>query len=269
MRRRRGTPGSHRATTPTSTHADFRNQTNIVTMIQRNRTRTEVPGDARLACPHDAAAEPRHHFHPHDHPDDRQEPQRAAWFPEGYQPIARDDSGNPLAIDGQGKVWLFQHGAGDWGQKTLAFASESRLREYIAFQREFEIPDGEPLDALLDRRKRIEAFVKRVGAPHVKLTARQVLAELREEIEDRRFWKSGRGASIAERQRLGQRCEEALCAGGAPGRWMVRAHHEEPGALVVIGRFAAPWTEAKVRGLLEPILGTKYRLQCREAPPSW
>lgn len=190
-------------------------------------------------------------------------------FPEGYEPIARDDSGDPLAIDGKGKVWLFQHGTGDWKQKSLAFSSKGQLREYIAFQREFEIPDGEPLDALLARRKRIEAFVRRVGAPYVKRTARQVLAELREEIEDRRFWKSGRGASIAERQRLGQRCEQALRDGGAPGRWMIRAHNDQPGALVAIGRFVAPWTEAKVKDLLEPILGTKYRLQCREAPPSW
>jgi hypothetical protein len=63
--------------------------------------------------------------------------------------------------------------------------------------------------------------------------------------------------------------EQALREGGAPGRWMIRPHHEEPRALVAIGRFIAPWTEQKVRDLLEPILGKKDELLCREAPPSW
>jgi hypothetical protein len=33
---------------------------------------------------------------------------------------------------------------------------------------------------------------------------------------------SRRGKGIAARQALGQRCERALRAGGAPGEWMVR-----------------------------------------------
>jgi hypothetical protein len=193
-----------------------------------------------------------------------------AGFPDGYEPIARDDLGDTLAVDGKGKVWQFQHGTGDWSQKSPAFSSVAQLREYVEFQRELEGPDGEDLDALLDRKKRIEAFVKNQrGAPYTKLAASQALETLREEIEDRRFWKSRRGTGIAERQTLGQRCEQALREGGAPGRWMIRPHVEQPRALVAIGRFTAPWTEAKVQELLAPILGKKFELQCREVPPSW
>ena len=193
-----------------------------------------------------------------------------AGFPDGYEPIARDDLGDTLAVDGAGQVWQFKHGAGDWRQKSPAFSSVAQLREYVEFQRELDIPPGEDLDALLERKRRIEAFVKnQAGAPYAKLAASQVLVELREEVEDRRFWKTGRGTSLAERQALGHRCEQALRDSGAPGRWMIRPHHEEARALVAIGRFSATWTENKVKELLAPLLGKKYELRCHEAPPSW
>ena len=192
-----------------------------------------------------------------------------AGFPDGYEPIARDDLGDTLAVDGKGKVWQFQHGAGDWNEKSPAFASVTQLREYVAFQRELDIPEDADLQALLERKKRIEAFVKtQRGAPYAKLAASQALETLSEEIADRRFSESKRGTRLAERQALGQRCEQALRDAGAPGRWMIRPHVDEPRALVAIGRFTAPWTEHEVKALLAPIL-EQHQLLCRQAPPSW
>src|SRR5262245_66690903 len=69
-----------------------------------------------------------------------------AGFPDGYEPMARDDLGDILAVDGKGKVWQFPHGAGAWNQKSPAFSSVDQLREYVGFQREFDIPHGEDLD---------------------------------------------------------------------------------------------------------------------------
>jgi len=193
-----------------------------------------------------------------------------AGFPDGFEPIARDDLGDVFGVDERGAVWLFEHGGRDWGQKSPAFASTAQVEAHIAFQAEFDIPDGEDLAALKDRKKRLQAFAKsQSGAPYSKRVVKQVLEDLTQAIKDRRFWESKAGTSLAARQALGQRCERVLRENGVPGNWMIRPHSTEKRALVVVGRFAKPWTQAEIEDLLRPILGDSLRLHCHEAPPSW
>jgi len=170
--------------------------------------------------------------------------------------VGRDEVGDVVAVDEVGVVWCFAHGAGDWKGKVKAFADEGQLQQFVAFQHELEPPkDDESLDELRARRKRIEAWMRgRRGAPFARDAVRAAIDDLKERIEDLRFSSSKRGRSIAARQELGQRCEAALAEAGANGRWMVRAHAENPRALIVVGPFAEPWTHAAVIELLQPLV---------------
>jgi hypothetical protein len=49
---------------------------------------------------------------------------------------------------------------------------------------------------------------------------------------------------------------------GALGTWMVRAHVSNRRALRVMVDFAPPWTEARVRELLQPLFGDRLELVC-------
>ena len=190
-----------------------------------------------------------------------------AGFPSGYEPLGHDDCGDPLAVDEDGKVWSFQHGGGDWQTRSLAFETVGQLEDYVAFQSSFVIHEDESLDDLRDRKRRIEQFGRQQRrAPFTVRSVAEVLAELREELADRRFKSSKRGRSLESRQALGQRCEQALREAGAPGEWMIRAHVDQERALVVLGRFVEPWTEPKVRALLSPLLAVGNELICREWP---
>lgn len=184
-----------------------------------------------------------------------------AGFPAEFTPIGRDDLGDPLAVDAAGHVFRFVHGAGDWQARELAFGSMGELERFVRFQRTLAIPADAELADLQARKRSIESYVKSLRrAPYARDAARAALEQLREALADRRFAASKRGQSIAARQELGQRCEAALQAAGAPGNWLVRAHSEKQLALVVMGPIGAEWSEARVRALLQPLLGADYEL---------
>ncbi len=192
-----------------------------------------------------------------------------AGFPDDFRPVARDGQGDVLAVDARGKVWLFEHGRGAWSDPTPAFASLEQLHEFHAIQAELEAAEDEPLDALVARERRLRDFARKLrGAPFAKLALSTALDTLRECIKDRRFWSSPRGAGLAARhQELGRRCEQALRDAGAPGDWLVRAHADDPRALVVVGPFTEPWTSARITETLQPLLAGRLHLLCRPFPP--
>ncbi|MBM3972775.1 MAG: hypothetical protein FJ301_01565 [Planctomycetes bacterium] len=190
-------------------------------------------------------------------------------FPSEFEVVGRDDLGDVLAIDGKGKVWTFAHDAGDWHDRSKAFDSVQLLHEHIACQRHFEVPPADlDLPALLARKQAIEAFLKgRRGAPYSRDAGKTALADLREEIADRRFWSSKRGRGLAACQEAGMRCDQLLRDAGAPGEWMCRAVSGDGSVLGVMGDFTPPWTEARVRELLAPLVGAReLRLLPRPQP---
>lgn len=188
-------------------------------------------------------------------------------FPAGFRIIARNDMGDPLAVDGKGKVWCFPHGAGNWDERSEEFPSLDELHAYVAFQENCRAPEPEEsLEALQARKALVQRFVKEHRKTRfVRMTLPSVVSDLRDEITDRKFRASKRGRNLTARQEVGKRCEEALRAAGVPGEWMVRAHAERANAVIAMGRYAAPWTEGRVEELLRPVLGT-YELVCREKP---
>ena len=187
-----------------------------------------------------------------------------AGFPAGFTVLGSDDLGDVLASDGKGKVWRFPHGNGDWNTRSVAFASRGQLDAYVAFQHWFATEDAAAdLATLQAKQQALRAFrTSQPRAPYTKDAVEGALESLRDEIADRRFQASAKGNSIAARQELGSRCEQALRDAGAGGAWMVRAHVSNRRALVVMGDFAAPWTEAQVRALLQPLLGKHLELVC-------
>jgi hypothetical protein len=192
-------------------------------------------------------------------------------FPDQYRVVGRDDLGDVLAVDAQGKVWCFAHGSGDWQQKTAAFDTVARMHEHIAFQQHFESPDrDEDLDALRARKAAIEQFMKgRRDAPYSRRDADGALDDLRTGIEDRRFWASKKGQSLTARQALGARCDQALRDAGAPGVWTCRALADDAKALGVQGTFDPVWTQERVTALLQPLVGALHlRFFERGRPPA-
>lgn len=190
-----------------------------------------------------------------------------AGFPDGFRIVGRNDLGDPLAVDGKGKVWSFAHGSGDWTSRSEEFPSLEELHAWVAFQANSDPPrPEETLEALQARKERVQQFAKEhKKSRFVRDALSTVVSELRDEIADRKFWTSKRGRNLTARQELGKRCEEALRAAGAPGEWTIRAHVDDEGAVMAVGVFSAPWTEAKVGELLRPLLG-KYTLVCRQRP---
>lgn len=189
------------------------------------------------------------------------EPTGLAGFPAGFAPIGRDDGGDPLAVDEDGRVWSFVHGAGDWASRTPAFASRRELERYVAFQHELDVPLDADLESLRAQKQRVEAFAKTMRtSPFARDALRAALTDLREAIADRRFQASARGRSLHTRQELGQRCEQALREAGASGQWMVRAG-TDPRAIVVMGPLAGAFDESRVRALLQPLVGG-FELRC-------
>ncbi len=189
-------------------------------------------------------------------------------FPDAYTPVARDDLGDVLAVDGAGAVWCFAHGTGSWSSRTRAFATVAAMHEYLANQADLAVPAGdEPLESLQARKQRVDALARRLqGCPYGRDAAKQALADLREAIADRRFWQSRRGRNLAARQELAVRCEQALRAAGAPGEWTVRAQGADGNRIGVQGPFVAPWDEHRVRDLLEPMLEARFELSCFAVP---
>lgn len=190
-------------------------------------------------------------------------------FPPGFEPVARDDLGDVLAMDGAGVVWCFAHGAGTWSSRTRAFDSMAAMHDYLAEQADFGLvlPE-ESLTSLQARKLRVDEVRRRLrGSPYVRDAARQVLDDLREAIADRRFRQSKRGQSLAARQELGLRCEQALRDAGVPGAWMVRAQGQDGNLIGVRGPFAAPWDERRVLELLAPLLEGRFELRCFVVPP--
>jgi hypothetical protein len=190
-------------------------------------------------------------------------------FPNGFTIVGHDDLGDPIAVDGDGVVWAFQHGAGNWDTRGKAFDSVRLLHEHIACQHHFEAPtDDLDLDALKRHKQAIETFLKgRRGAPYSRDAGKAALEDLREAIADRRFWSSKRGRGLAACQALGQRCEQLLRDAGAPGEWLCRAMADDGSVLGIMGPFAPPWTEARVLALLEPLAGGR-QLRCVPRPQS-
>lgn len=192
-----------------------------------------------------------------------------AGFPSGFEVVGRDDLGDVLAVDGEGVVWNIAHGAGDWHDRSKAFDSVQLLHEHIACQHHFEVPPADlDLPALLARKQAIEAFLKgRRGAPYSRDAGKAALEDLREAIADRRFWSSKRGRGLAACQELGHRCEQVLRDAGATGEWTCRAMAGDGSVLGVMGDFTPPWTEARVRELLAPLVGAhELRLLPRPQP---
>jgi len=181
-------------------------------------------------------------------------------FPRDYAVVARDDTGDVLAVDEQGKVWCFAHGSGEWmSSRLLAFDTVALLHEHVAFQEQFELPPHEvELAALRARQQAIRQFMKgRRGAPYSRLDAEGALEDLRTEIEDKRFWASKKGQGLAACQALGRQCEKALRDAGASGEWMCRAARPDGSVLAVQGNFAAPWCTERVADLLAPLVGRR------------
>jgi hypothetical protein len=190
-----------------------------------------------------------------------------AGFPAGFTVVGRDDLGDVLAADAQGVVWQFPHGGGDWTSLLRAFATTALLHEHVAFQRHFAPPAAdESTDTMQVRKQAIEAWRKgRRGAPYSLDASKAALEALREELADRRFHASKRGRGLAACQELGLRCEQALRAAGAVGEWFARAAEGDGSALGVMGDFTPPWTEARVRELLAPLVGAR-ELRLRQRP---
>lgn len=189
-------------------------------------------------------------------------------FPAEFTVLGRDDLGDVLASDGNGKVWLFPHGHGDWHEHSVAFASRAQLDAYVAFQHWFATDDtAADLPTLQAKQQALRAFRKsQAQAPYTRDAVDGALGSLRDEIADRRWHASAKGKQLAARQELGLRCEQALRDAGAPGTWLVRAHASNGRALVAMGNFTAPWTEAEVRAVLQPLLGERFELVCSERP---
>lgn len=185
-------------------------------------------------------------------------------FPEGFAPVARDDLGDVLAVDAAGVVWCFAHGVGSWASRDKAFASLAAMQEYMATQADCGLVDAdESLEALQARKLRVAAMKKSLrSSPYARDAAAQVLADLREAIADRRFWQSKRGQNLASRQALALRCEQVLREAGVPGEWMVRAQGPDTNLIGVRGPFVAPWSEARVLELLQPLLDARFELRC-------
>lgn len=185
-------------------------------------------------------------------------------FPEQFTPIGRDEFGDILARDEQGRVWSFAHGEGSWSEKLLAFASTADLLEYVSFQPQLVLPEEANLSQLRARKAELEAFIKgKRNAPYAREAVQATLEDLRERISDERWRTSKRGQSILVRQELGKRCDHALREAGAQGTWMVRPHVDLDQAMVVAGPLEAPWDEARVRELLLPLVG-KFQLVFRK-----
>ena len=190
-------------------------------------------------------------------------------FPSGFEVVGRDDLGDVLARDGEGRIWVFAHDAEGWDDRSKAFDSAQRLHEHVACQHHFEAPAADlDLAALRARKAAIEAFLKdRRGAPYSRDAGKAALAELREAIAERRFWSSKRGRGLAACQELGQRCDQLLRDAGVSGEWTCRAVSGDGSVLGVMGDFTPPWTEARVRELLAPLVGAhELRLLPRPQP---
>jgi hypothetical protein len=190
-------------------------------------------------------------------------------FPNGFTIVGHDDLGDPIAVDGDGVVWAFQHGAGNWDTRGKAFDSVQLLHEHVACQHHFEVATADlDLEALKQRKQAIEVFLKgRRGAPYSRDAGKAALEVLREEIADRRFWSSKRGRGLAACQELGQRCDRVLRDAGVPGEWMCRAMAGDGSVLGIVGPFEPPWTEARVLALLGPLAdGRQLRCQPRPKP---
>lgn len=185
-------------------------------------------------------------------------------FPAGLAPVARDDLGDVLAVDGAGLVWCFAHGMGSWESRTKAFGSVAAMHEYLAAQADCGLVDDDAsLESLQARKLRVEAMKKSLrGSPYARDAATQVLADLREAIAERRFMQSKRGQSLAARQAIAMRCEQVLREAEVPGEWMVRAQGPDTNRIGVRGPFTAPWHEARVLELLQPLLEGRYELRC-------
>lgn len=190
-------------------------------------------------------------------------------FPAGFEPVARDDLGDVLAVDGAGVVWCFAHGMGSWASRAKAFVSLAAMHEYLAGQADCGLVEAEAsLESLQARKLRVAAMKKHLrGSPYARDAATQVLAELREAIADRRFSQSKRGQNLAARQAIAMRCEQVLREARVPGEWMVRAQGPATNLIGVRGPFAAPWPEARVLELLQPLLEGRFELRCFVVPP--
>jgi hypothetical protein len=189
-------------------------------------------------------------------------------FPPEFTVLGRDDLGDVLASDAKSKVWWFPHGHGNWNERSVAFASRAQLDAYLKFQHWLATDDAAAdLPTLQAKRQALRAFRKsQPRAPYTKDAIDGALESLRDEIADRRWHATAKGKQLAARQELGLRCEHALRDADAPGTWLVRAHASNPRALVAMGNFTAPWTEAKVRALLQPLLGERFELVCSPRP---
>ena len=175
--------------------------------------------------------------------------------------LGRDDLGDLLAMDARGTVWSIPHDLGPSPQRSKAFRSLEALEMYVAVQADLEVPHGEQLDALDLRLARLENFRRSMGgSPYAQEALRTTIAEVREQIAERRFERSRRGRSLAERQALGKLCEAALRDAGAPGEWIVGALHNRPRDLMVQGPLDLDWSEDRVRKILEPLIGPAFRL---------
>ena len=190
-------------------------------------------------------------------------------FPAGFEPVARDDLGDVLAVDGLGVVWCFAHGMGAWESRTKAFVSVAAMHEYLAGQADCGLVDPEAsLEDLQARKVRVEAMKKSLrSSPYAWDEATQALADLREAIADRRFWRTIRGKNLAARQAIAVRCEQALREAGVPGDWMIRAQGPDTNLIGVRGPFAAPWSEARVLELLQPLVESRFELRTFVVPP--
>lgn len=172
-------------------------------------------------------------------------------FPQEYQVIGRDGLGDILAVASNGKVYCFAHGCGHWETKTLAFENIDRVKEYVSFQRKFNISDKADAKELKQQLKEIRELKKRCGkSPYYVEELASVIEDIKDRLDDIKWAKSKKGKSVDERQKFGAECEAILRADGGNGGVLIRASGTTPSSVVVFGQFDPPWTEQRIKEIV-------------------
>lgn len=183
--------------------------------------------------------------------------------PADHEILGFNDLGDPLAVAPDGRVIEFAH---DLGSKSVAFRTREQFEAFVAFQHELTVPEGADLTTLRAKKERLAEFAKAMtGCPFAKQEIAATKSDLADAIRDLRFAESPQGKSLAKRKAFGAQCEAALRAAGYDREIMVRPDSDNEKGAIVWGDLSPPWTEARVRELLEPLARTA-KLQLRFVP---
>ncbi|MBK8099564.1 MAG: hypothetical protein IPK26_20840 [Planctomycetes bacterium] len=141
-------------------------------------------------------------------------------FPAAFTPVGHDGYGDVIAVAGNGKVFAFPHGNGDWQTRSPAFVSMAQLERYVAFQDQLEVPVDAGLEPLKQRKVALQAFAKEMrGSAYARDEVQAALATVKDAIADQRWSTSKPGRALAHRKEVSSVCEDALRAAGVVGNW--------------------------------------------------